>query len=283
MLNDSINVLEVVSGGPSEKVGLMPGDRIVTINDSVASGRKWTNERVISNLRGPENTKVRLGIRRDSSRDLLKFEVTRGPVPVTSIDAAYMITPNTGYVKVNKFGRTTFDEFFTDIVRLRADGARRYIIDLRGNGGGFMEMACLMANEFLPGRKLIVSTIGRDMNANSSTLSDGNGSFADEEVVLLIDEYSASASEILAGALQDHDRALLIGRRSFGKGLVQRQIDLPDGSALRLTISRYYTPRDDASRRHMSTARTMPMPPSCLTATPRARCSAPTASRWTAI
>lgn len=242
MLNDSINVLEVISGGPSEKVGLMPGDRIVTIDDSVASGQKWSNERVITHLRGPENTKVRLGIRRDTAKELLHFEVTRGPVPVTSIDAAYMIAPATGYVKVNKFGRTTFDEFFTSLVKLRADGAKRFVIDLRGNTGGFMEMACLMANEFLPGHKAIVSTIGRDMNANSATFSDGNGSFANEEVVLLIDEISASSSEILAGALQDNDRALVIGRRSFGKGLVQRQIDLDDGSALRLTISRYYTP-----------------------------------------
>ncbi|MCM1336933.1 MAG: S41 family peptidase [Candidatus Amulumruptor caecigallinarius] len=242
MLNDSINVLEVISGGPSEKVGLMPGDRIVTIDDSVASGRKWSNERVITNLRGAEGTKVRLGVRRDTARDLLQFEVTRGQVPVTSIDASYMIDAQTGYVKVNKFGRTTFDEFFTNLVKLRADGAKRFIIDLRGNTGGFMEMACLMANEFLPGRQPIVSTLGRDMNANSATWSDGNGTFGTEDVVLLIDEYSASSSEIVAGALQDHDRALVIGRRSFGKGLVQRQIDLDDGSALRLTISRYYTP-----------------------------------------
>lgn len=242
MLNDSINVLEVISGGPSEKVGLMPGDRIVTIDDSVASGRKWTNEHVITSLRGPEGSKVRLGVRRDTSKELLQFEVTRGQVPVTSIDAAYMIDPQTGFVKVNKFGRTTFDEFFTSLVKLRAAGAKRFIIDLRGNTGGFMEMACLMANEFLPGRQAIVSTIGRDMNANTATFSDGHGTFGTEDVVLLIDEYSASSSEIVAGALQDNDRALVIGRRSFGKGLVQRQIDLDDGSALRLTISRYYTP-----------------------------------------
>lgn len=242
MLNDSINVLEVLSGGPSEKVGLMPGDRIVTINDSVASGKKWSNERVISNLRGPEKTKVKLGVKRSTSKDLLTFEVIRGQVPVTSIDAAYMITPETGYLRVNKFGRTTYDEFFDRLVKLRANGAKKFILDLRGNGGGFMDMALMMANEFLPAKKLIVSTIGRTTNANSRTYSDGNGLFTNDEVVVLLDEYSASSSEILAGALQDHDRALLIGRRSFGKGLVQRQTDLSDGSAVRLTIARYHTP-----------------------------------------
>lgn len=149
MLNDSINVLEVLSGGPSEKVGLLAGDRIVTINDSVVSGKKWSNEKVMSWLRGNAGTKVRLGIKRSTSDELLPFEVTRGPIPVTSIDASYLIDDVTGYIRVNKFGRTTYDEFYTEMVKLRDAGAKKYIVDLRGNGGGFMEMAVLMANEFL--------------------------------------------------------------------------------------------------------------------------------------
>lgn len=242
MLNDSINVLEVISGGPSEKVGLMAGDRIVTINDSVASGRKWSNEKVMSLLRGEAGTVVRLGIKRSTSDRLLPFEVTRGAIPVTTVDAAYMLDDATGYVKVNKFGRNTFDEFFTSVVRLRSEGASRYVIDLRGNGGGLMEMAILMANEFLPANRMIVATHGRNPDAESMAFSDGHGTFVNDEVVVILDEFSASASEIFAGALQDHDRALIIGRRSFGKGLVQRQMELNDGSAVRLTIARYYTP-----------------------------------------
>lgn len=242
MLNDSINVLEVLSGGPSEKVGLLAGDRIVTINDSVVSGKKWSNEKVMSWLRGESGTKVRLGIRRSTSSELLPFEVTRGPIPVTSIDASYLIDDVTGYIRVNKFGRTTYDEFYTDMVKLRDAGAKRYVVDLRGNGGGFMEMAVMMANEFLPAGQLIVATHGRDESAESTAVSDGGGTFQDAELTVLIDEFSASASEIFAGAIQDHDRGLVVGRRSFGKGLVQRQMELPDGSAVRLTIARYYTP-----------------------------------------
>lgn len=242
MLNDSINVLEVLSGGPSEKVGLLAGDRIVTINDSVVAGKKWSNEKVMSWLRGESGTKVRLGIRRSTSSELLPFEVTRGPIPVTSIDASYLIDDVTGYIRVNKFGRTTYDEFYTDMVKLRDAGAKRYVVDLRGNGGGFMEMAVMMANEFLPAGQLIVATHGRDESAESTAVSDGGGTFQNAELTVLIDEFSASASEIFAGAIQDHDRGLVVGRRSFGKGLVQRQMELPDGSAVRLTIARYYTP-----------------------------------------
>lgn len=242
MLNDSINVLEVLSGGPSEKVGLLAGDRIVTINDSVVAGKKWSNEKVMSWLRGESGTKVRLGIRRSTSPELLPFEVTRGPIPVTSIDASYLIDDVTGYIRVNKFGRTTYDEFYTDMVKLRDAGAKRYVVDLRGNGGGFMEMAVMMANEFLPAGQLIVATHGRDESAESTAVSDGGGTFQNAELTVLIDEFSASASEIFAGAIQDHDRGLVVGRRSFGKALVQRQMELPDGSAVRLTIARYYTP-----------------------------------------
>ncbi len=240
--NDSITVLEVISGGPSEKVGLMAGDRIVTVNDSVVAGKSITNEKVMSVLRGPAGTKVKLGIKRSTSPKLLSYEVTRGPIPVTSIDASYMIDPRTGYIKVNKFASGTYDEFLTSMVGLKQAGASRYILDLRGNGGGFMEMAILMANEFLPSGSMIVATKGRRPSNDSMTFSDGTGTFTDAQLVVLIDEYSASASEILAGAVQDNDRGLTIGRRSFGKGLIQRQIELPDSSALRLTIARYYTP-----------------------------------------
>lgn len=242
LLNDTINVLEVISGGPSEKVGLLPGDRIVTINDSVVSGMGWTDVKVRSSLRGEKGSIVKLGIKRPTSKKLLTFEVTRGDIPVTSIDAAYLIRPNVGYLKINKFGASTYSEFLNSMVALIADGAEKFILDLRGNGGGFMEPAVLMANDFLPGGSPIVSMKGKTTRDTSPALSDGSGSFRDTELVVLLDEISASASEIFAGAIQDNDRGLLVGRRSFGKGLVQNQMELPDSSALRLTIARYYTP-----------------------------------------
>ncbi|MBD5307721.1 MAG: S41 family peptidase [Bacteroides sp.] len=243
ILHDTIVVNEVVSGGPSERVGLMPGDRIVTIDDSIASGPGWDQARILRTLRGEKGTEVRLGIRRSTSGDkLLPYTIERGDIPVTSIDASYMIEPEVGYVRVNKFGRTTYDEFFTSLVQLSAQGAKKFIVDLRSNTGGFMEIANLMANEFLPRGARIVSMRGRNDGDESVIYADGHGTFLDSELVVLIDEYSASSSEIFAGAIQDNDRGLVIGRRSFGKGLVQRQIDLPDSSALRLTTARYYTP-----------------------------------------
>lgn len=242
MIGDTINVLEVLSGGPAQKVGLLAGDRIVTINDSVVAGRNWTDEKVKKNLRGAKGTTVKLGIKRNSSAELLPFELTRGDIPVSSIDAAYEVEPGTGLIKINKFGRNTFGEFLNEAVALKAKGVNRFIIDLRSNGGGYMEPAVLIANEFLPAGALIVSTKGRVEGPNSATYADGTGALQDAEVVVLIDEYSASASEILAGALQDNDRGLIIGRRSFGKGLVQHQMELPDSSAIRLTVARYYTP-----------------------------------------
>lgn len=240
--NDTISIIEVLSGGPSEKVGLMPGDRIVSVDDSIVAGKNFTNEKVLSILRGEKGSQVKLGIKRNTAKETLHFDLIRDDIPVTSVDAAYIIAPEIGYIKVNKFGRTTYNEFLTYMTQLRNEGAQKYIIDLRGNGGGFMEMAILMANEFLPDDNIIVFTKGRTKRESISTVSDGNGSFYDSEVVVLIDEYSASASEILAGAIQDNDRGLIIGRRSFGKGLVQRQTELPDSSALRLTVSRYHTP-----------------------------------------
>ncbi len=242
LLNDSINVLEVISGGPSEKAGLLAGDKIVSINDTIVAGQKWSDVKVRSSLRGPKGSVVKLGIKRHTSKKILPFEVVRGDIPVTSVDAAYMIAPKTGYVKINKFGSNTYSEFLTSVVNLMADGAEKFVIDLRGNGGGFMEPAVLMANEFLPAGSPIVSMRGKTSPDDSPTYSDGSGSLLNTELVVLIDEVSASASEIFAGAIQDNDRGLVIGRRSFGKGLVQNQIELPDSSALRLTIARYYTP-----------------------------------------
>ena len=242
IMSDSITVMEVLSGGPSEKVGLMAGDRIVTVNDSVMVGSKITSDAVMKMLKGAKDTTVKLGIKRNNSKRILKYEIKRGEIPVNSVDASYMADKTTGYIKVNKFGKTTYDEFLNGLVKLKQKGATRYIVDLRGNSGGFMEPALLMANEFLPENSRIVYTKGREKKNDSQFWSDGNGSFQDAELVVLIDEYSASASEIFAGAIQDNDRGLIIGRRSFGKGLVQNQISLPDSSAIRLTVARYYTP-----------------------------------------
>ena len=242
MVNDTIGVVEVIPGGPSEKVGLMAGDKIVMIDDSAATGPKMTSGEVIKRLRGDKGTKVKLGIKRDNSSKTLTYTVTRGDIPVNSVDSYYMIDKNTGYVKVNQFGRHTYDEFITAMASLEAEGAMRYMIDLRGNGGGYMEMAVLMANEFLPAGQPIVFTKGRYDRDHDEIWSDGNGSFQNAEVAVLIDEFSASASEIFAGALQDNDRALIVGCRSFGKGLVQKEFVLPDSSAIRLTTARYYTP-----------------------------------------
>ena len=242
LINDSISVVEVIPGGPSEKVGVMAGDRIVTINDSTFVGPKITSNDVMKHLRGIKATKVKLGIKRNNSERLLPFTITRGDIPVNSVDAYYMLDKTTGYIKVNQFGFKTYDEFINGLSSLKEEGAKRYVVDLRGNGGGYMERAILMANEFLPADELIVFTKGRYKRDDSMVWSDGRGAFQDAEVVVLIDEFSASASEIFAGAIQDNDRGLIVGCRSFGKGLVQQQFVLPDSSAVRLTIARYYTP-----------------------------------------
>lgn len=240
IMNDTIRVLEVLSGGPSEKVGLLPGDRIVSIEDSTAVG--ISDDLVKQRLRGLKDSKVKLGIKRTSSPKVYKYTITRGDIPVSTIDAAYLLDNITGYVKINKFGKKAYSEFLEEMLRLRNEGAERYIIDLRGNGGGLMQPALLIANEFLPANSLIVFTKGREKKNDEQIWSDGTGSFQKEELIVLLDEYSASSSEILAGAIQDNDRGLIIGRRSFGKGLIQQQIPLPDSSAIRLTIARYYTP-----------------------------------------
>ena len=230
--NDSINVVEVIAGGPAEKAGMLAGDRIVTINDSLFVGPKVKDTDVRSHLRGVRESIVKLGVKRGNSKKLLSFNVTRGDIPVNSVDAAYMIDKSTGYIKLNKFSRTTYDEFLMGLINLKGEGAKNYIVDLRGNGGGIMEMAILMANEFLPSDQLIVYTRSRDKRNDSEVWSDGNGSFQEAQLVVLIDEFSASSSEIFAGAIQDNDRGLIVGCRSFGKGLVQRQFTLPDNGEL---------------------------------------------------
>ncbi len=239
--NDTVMIISVISGGPSEKVGLMAGDRIVSVNDTAFTGKSVTNERVMKKLRGPAKTKVTLGVKRNGTSEILKFTITRGEIPVNSIDIAYMIEKETGFIKVNKFAATTYSEFLNAIAKLRAEGAQKYIIDLRENSGGLMDQAIIMVNEFLPAGNLIVYAQGKAY-PRFDAKSDGKGSCIKNQVVVLIDEFSASASEIFAGAIQDNDRGIIIGRRSFGKGLVQQQMPLSDGSALRLTVARYYTP-----------------------------------------
>ncbi|MEG1616205.1 MAG: S41 family peptidase [Bacteroidales bacterium] len=239
--NDTVMVVSVISGGPSERIGLMAGDRIVMINDSAFTGKEVTNERVMKTLRGKKNTDVKLGIKRNTSKEILDFTITRGDIPVTSIDASYLMNDSIGYIKISKFGRTTYNEFVGALAKLSSEGAKEYMIDLRGNSGGYMEMAINMVNEFLPKERLIVYTEGNAM-PRSDAYSNGRGAFQNTPLVVLIDEWSASASEIFAGAIQDNDRGTIVGRRSFGKGLVQQQIPFKDGSALRLTIARYYTP-----------------------------------------
>ena len=242
VMEDTINVIEVIPGGPSEKVGIANGDKIISVDGKNFTGEKINPNLVKEQLRGPKNSVVKLGVKRATSAKTLYFTVTRGDIPIKSVDAAYMIDKNTGYVKVNQFGRNTYDEFVAALSVLKNEGAKRYIVDLRCNGGGYMEIAVAMANEFLPKDNLIVSTKGRYKKNDTSVYSDGNGSYQDAEIVVLINEFSASASEIFAGAMQDNDRGLVIGARSFGKGLVQREFKLSDNSAIRLTIARYYTP-----------------------------------------
>ena len=242
MNNDTICVVEVLSGGPAEKVGIMAGDKIIGIDGEDIIAKKLTTDDVFKRLRGEKDTNVSVNVARRGVKKPIKFDITRGDIPVTTIDAQYMQTPNTGYVKVNKFGLNTYGEFLQALNSLRLQGAERFIIDLRGNTGGYMETAILMANEFLPRGNTIVSTIGRDSRNNQTVLSDGNGAFADFPLTVLIDEMSASSSEIFSGAIQDNDRGLVIGRRSFGKGLVQQSIKMSDDSELRLTVQHYYTP-----------------------------------------
>ena len=240
--NDTVCVVEIISGGPAQRVGIMAGDRIVSVNGRNIASVGITNDSVFHYLRGKEGSSVSIGVVRSGASRPLTFKVKRGNIPVTTIDAAYMLDRTTGFVKVNKFGRSTYGEFLDALNKLRGKGAKDYVIDLRGNTGGYMEPAILMVNEFLPEGKLIVQTHGRHEEQDQKVISDGNGDFQKARVIVLIDETSASASEIFSGAIQDNDRGLLLGRRTFGKGLVQRQILLNDSSEIRLTVQRYYTP-----------------------------------------
>lgn len=241
MQTDTILVINVISGGPAEKAGLLPFDRIITINDSVYSGNKSSQAKIMKTLRGAKNSTVKLGVKRGNEPDLLYFDVTRGDVPVHSVDVAYEAAEGIGYIKVSKFARNTYNEFITAIAELKQKGCNSFVIDLRNNTGGYMEAAINMINEFMPEGRLIVYTEGKSF-PRSDVYANGTGTCKEAPIVVLTDEISASASEIFAGAIQDNDRGLIIGRRTYGKGLVQTQLGLSDGSALRLTIARYYTP-----------------------------------------
>lgn len=242
--NDTVHIVSVIRGGPSESIGVLAGDKLVEVDDSVFVGKKINNERVMHTLRGPKGTQVTIGVKRFGSDEILRYTITRGDIPVLSVDASFIIDcakDKIGFIRVNKFGESTYSEFIQALARLRSQGANRYIIDLRENSGGYMDQAIRMANEFLERGDMIVYAEGRAYR-RMDYQADGSGRFKDVPLVVLIDNFSASASEIFAGAMQDNDRGMVIGRRSFGKGLVQQQIAFPDSSALRLTVARYYTP-----------------------------------------
>jgi carboxyl-terminal processing protease len=241
MLTDTIVVLNTVAGGPSYKAGVLPGDRIITVDGDTVAGRKINQDKVVERLRGPRGTKVSVGIQRSNVEGLVAVDIVRDKIPLKSIDAAFMIRPEVGYIRLTSFARTTHQEFLQVTESLKMQGMKSLIFDLRSNSGGYLDQAILMTNEFLPEGKLIVYTEDRNGHQQRE-YSTGGGKLQDIPLVVLIDEYSASSSEILAGALQDNDRGTIVGRRSFGKGLVQSQIPLQDGSALRLTVARYLTP-----------------------------------------
>ena len=241
MLTDTVYVIQVVSGGPSEKVGLMAGDRIVEVNDTVIAGVKMSTPEVMKRLRGPKGSEVHVKVKRGEEPQLLDFTITRGKVPVYSIDAVYMADKETGYIKLNRFAASSTKEFKEALSSLCKKGMTQLILDLQGNGGGYLNVPIELADEFLSRGKIIVYTVGNKQKRQDA-LSTAAGSFEKGRLVILVDEASASASEILSGAIQDWDRGVIIGRRTFGKGLVQRPLPLPDGSMIRLTVARYYTP-----------------------------------------
>ncbi|MBQ8672558.1 MAG: S41 family peptidase [Bacteroidaceae bacterium] len=238
---DTVHINSVIKGGPSEKVGLMAGDRIISVDDSAFVGKVVTNEETMRRLKGPKGTQVKLGIHRQGEKQPLSFTIIRGDIPIKSVDAAYMITPELGYVRINKFGETTYPELLIALATFGQHNCQGIIVDLRGNTGGYMAAAIQMVNEFLPKDRLIVYTEGRN-SPREEYRSNGRGNVQQMPIIVLVDEVSASASEIFAGAIQDNDRGTIIGRRSFGKGLVQQPFEFRDGSAMRLTVARYYTP-----------------------------------------
>ena len=239
MQKDTVNVMSVIRGGPAEKVGILAGDRIVKADTTLLVGMKDTE--VMKCLKGPKDSSVKLGIKRHGKDELTWFTVVRGDIPVQSVDASYMINEKTGYIQINKFGEQTYAEMLVALADLTMKGMKNVIIDLRGNTGGYMHIAIQMANEFLPRNSLITYVEGRNITREEYR-SDGKGSFQKLPIIVLVDEGSASSSEIFAGAIQDNDRGTIIGRRTFGKGLVQQPMDFRDGSVVRLTIARYYTP-----------------------------------------
>lgn len=239
--NDTVMVVDVISGGPSSKVGILPGDRIVTVDDTLLAGGGLKNEKVLAKLRGEKGTKVNVGIKRKGINELFGVEITRGDIPIYSVDVSYMVDPTTGFIKVSRFGEHTYQEFMQGMDKLDEQGMETVIVDLRGNGGGYLNAVIKMVNEFLDKGDLIVYTQGNSQPRKTFN-ADSRGRYPDMGVIVLIDDFSASASEIFAGAIQDNDRGWILGRRSFGKGLVQEQIPFIDGSALRLTVARYYTP-----------------------------------------
>ena len=237
--DDTIMVVTAVSGGPSDALGILPGDRIIKVEGKSVANIHITNQMVMQNLRGPSGTKVKVTIYRKGKQ--IDYSITRGKIPIYSVDVSYMLSPETGYIKVSHFGDKTYEEYVDGFMKLKEKGMKNLVLDLRGNPGGYLKTAIQLADEFLPEKKLIVYTQGRSRPKESYSATT-NGFFEKGALVVLIDEGSASASEIVSGALQDWDRATIVGRRSFGKGLVQEQSEFPDGSAIRLTIARYYTP-----------------------------------------
>lgn len=241
MSTDTVLVISTIPGGPSEKLGLLPGDKIIYVNDSLIAGKGISEEKVMGMLKGPRGTMVKIKILRRGHDELLAFDISRDKIPIYSIDVAYMISNTIGYIKINSFAMTTFDEFMKGLEDLKAQGMSKLIVDLRGNSGGIMEAAIQIADQFLTKDQLIVYTKGRTQPRREARAT-GKGQFETGDLVILVDEWSASASEILAGAIQDNDRGTIIGRRSFGKGLVQEPVQFSDGSGMRLTVARYYTP-----------------------------------------
>lgn len=247
MLEDTVYVIQPTSGGPSERVGILPGDRIISANDTVIAGRKLLNTQVMKVLRGRKGSRVKLGVKRGD--EIITFNVTRDDIPLYSVDETFMADPTTGYIRVTRFAEGTAREVSDAIAKLRAQGMKNLIVDLSDNGGGYLGAAFEMASEFLPAGTPVVSTAGRRTQPTLYATEYG-GDFQNGRVVVIANQYSASAAEIFSGAIQDNDRGLIVGRRTFGKGLVQRPFPFPDGSMMRLTVSRYYTPSGRCIQKH---------------------------------